>query len=451
MMSSDAPFVAFAGMTINDGASGNSEVEVGESFTLDVDLQNFGMVESGALSMEVSCDNPAVTISSETVNIEAIGAEATITLGDAVSIDLSGSLEDQQTIVLTFTITDANGNEWITYGNFIVNAPDLEFSSYSINDTDENGFIDFGESVVLNIVLSNIGHASSLEGLVLVTSDFESLQILENEISFDSIGESEEVVLSIPMSLDEEAPAGESYEVNLIATTQGGYSTEYSITYTTSNCSIGSMEVQFTLATDWYPDEIAWTMSDANGTVLGNAAFGSLDWGTNYEEIFCPNNNSYLTFEILDQYGDGVYSEGYSIIVCGEVIASGSDYGDGETVSFIAGCDQSLEVGCTDPVAANFDENAIVDDGSCQEIGLEELSQLVSLYPNPAQKSIFVNADGLEVATIILMEMTGKELLKTIPLSSKTIVNLENLEAGSYLMRLKLKNGRSITKSVIVL
>ena len=36
------------------------------------------------------------------------------------------------------------------------------------------------------------------------------------------------------------------------------------------------------------------------------------------------------------------------IIVCDQVMASGSNYGDGETISFIAGCDQSLIVGCTD-------------------------------------------------------------------------------------------------------
>jgi len=451
MMSADAPFVAFAGLSINDGTSGNSEVEVGESFTLDIDLQNFGMVEAGLMSMNVTCDNSAVTISSESVNIDGLDAEATLTLMDAVSVDMTGSFEDQQSIILTFTISDANGNEWVTYGSFIVNTPDIEFSSYTLNDTDGNGFVDFGESVILNIVLGNIGHANSLNGLALITSDFASLQILEDEISFNSIDEGGEVVLSVPMILDEDAPEGESYELNVSATTEGAYNAEYTIAFATSNCSLGAMEVQLLLTTDWYSEEIGWTMSDVSGSVLGAAPLGSLNSETTYEDIFCTNPNSYLTFEIIDDWGDGVYSEGYSIVVCGQIIASGSDYGDGETVSFIAGCDQSLAIGCTDMEAANYDEDAIVDDGSCQEIGIDELAELVSLYPNPALQSVIVNTDGLELESISLLEMTGKELVKMIPGSSRTVINLESVETGFYLMSMKLKNGLSITKSVIVL
>ena len=72
---------------------------------------------------------------------------------------------------------------------------------------------------------------------------------------------------------------------------------------------------------------------------------GSLSSETNYEEFFCLDNNSYLTFEIIDDYGDGLFTDGYSIVVCGQTIASGADYGFGETISFIAGCDQTLAIG----------------------------------------------------------------------------------------------------------
>ena len=63
------------------------------------------------------------------------------------------------------------------------------------------------------------------------------------------------------------------------------------------------------LTTDGYPDEISWTLTDINENVIGNAPLNSLDEETSYEDIFCVNNNSYLTYEIYDGYGDGLLWE----------------------------------------------------------------------------------------------------------------------------------------------
>ena len=449
IMSADEPFVVFSELSIN-GITGNSQVNGGESFSVDVQLQNFGMVETGALVMEVSTDNPYVNISSESLSFDGLGAADTLTLADAVSIDLIGPIEDQENISLTFVITDTNGNQWETYGSFTVNAPDIEFISHTIDDSDGNGFIDFNESGVLNVTLANVGHLNSLEGLAVVSSDFSSLQISQDSISFSPINEGSEVVISIPVFLDEMAPTGEDYQIYIIATTQGNYTAEYTLNLNTSNCSIGSFEVQLNLLTDGFPDEISWTLMDNNENVLGNAPFNSLQEETNYEEVFCVNNNAYLTFEIIDDYGDGLLWGGYEIIVCDQVIAEGSNYGDGETISFIAGCDQSLAVGCTDPESSNYDENAIVDDGSCEQIGIDELIERISIYPNPASDNILINYGGAEVASIKIIDMTGRTLFEMIPSQDIAQIKLDLFESGSYFVRLKLNNGQYLTKPIII-
>ncbi len=449
IMSADEPFVVFSELSIN-GITGNSQVNGGESFSVDVQLQNFGMVETGALVMEVSTDNPYVNISSESLSFDGLGAADTLTLADAVSIDLIGPIEDQENISLTFIITDTNGNQWETYGSFTVNAPDIEFISHTIDDSDGNGFIDFNESGVLNVTLANVGHLNSLEGLAVVSSDFSSLQISQDSISFSPINEGSEVVISIPVFLDEMAPTGEDYQIYIIATTQGNYTAEYTLNLNTSNCSIGSFEVQLNLLTDGFPDEISWTLMDNNENVLGNAPFNSLQEETNYEEVFCVNNNAYLTFEIIDDYGDGLLWGGYEIIVCDQVIAEGSNYGDGETISFIAGCDQSLAVGCTDPESSNYDENAIVDDGSCEQIGIDELIERISIYPNPASDNILINYGGADVTSIKIIDMTGRALFEMTTSQDITQIKLDRFESGSYFVRLKLNNGQYFTKPIII-
>ena len=450
IMSADAPFVVFSELSIN-GTAGDTQVNGGESFSVDVELQNFGMVETGDLLMEVSTDNPYVNISSESLSFDGLGAADTLTLADAVSIDLIGPVEDQENIALTFTISDSSGNIWETYGSFTVNAPDIEFISHTIDDADGNGFIDFNESGVLNVTLANVGHLNSLDGLAVVSSDFSALQISQDSISFSPINEGSEVVISIPVFLDEMAPNGEDYQIYIVATTQDNYTCDYLVNLNTSNCSLGSFEVQVNLTTDGFPDEISWTLADINETVLGNAPFNSLQEETNYEEVFCVNNNAYLTFEIIDDYGDGLLWGGYEIIVCDQVIASGSNYGDGETISFIAGCDQSLTVGCTDPESSNYDENAIIDDGSCEQLGINELIERISIYPNPASDNILINYGGAEVTSIKIIDMTGREVLTNSLNKQVNKIYLNDLESGTYFVKFNFINGNHIIKNLIIL
>ena len=451
MMSADAPFVAFSDLSINDGIDGNAQAEVGETFTLDVNLQNFGMVDAGSMEMSVSSSNSNVSVSSESITVSGLSAESTTTITDAVTIQLNGLFEDQEVVVLTFTVVDAEGTQWVTYGSFVVNTPSLNFSSHTLSDEDGNGFIDFGETVQLNLNLENNGHANSLTGIAVVSTDFSSLQIIEESIAFNPIEDGGTIEMSIPMILDADAPAGEEYEIHIVATTDGNYTAEYTVVFTSSNCSTGAMEVQLFLATDYYSEEVAWNMTSSDGSVLGSAALGSLTSETNYEEFFCLDNNSYLTFEIIDDYGDGLFTDGYSIVVCGQTIASGADYGFGETVSFIAGCDQTLAIGCTNPDFPNYDENAIVDDGSCQEIGIEEIVNTIVLFPNPADQSVFVNTGSLDVKMISVMDLTGKKILAVHSTTEKIELNIEKLQSGTYLLRIELTDGLLVTKSLVVL
>ena len=449
IMSADEPFVIFSDLMIN-GISGNSQINAGESFTVDIQLQNFGMVETGDLIMQVTTDNPNVNITSESLSFNGLGASDSLLLVNALSIELIGPTENQENISLVFSISDTLGNVWESIGSFTVNAPDIEFVSHTIDDADGNGFIDFNESAVINVTLANVGALNSLEGFVIASSDFSSLQINQDSILFSPINEGSEVVISVPVFLDEMAPNAENYQIYIVATTQDNYNSDYLVNLNTSNCSLGSFEVQVNLTTDGFPDEISWTLSDINENVIGNAPLNSLDEETSYEDIFCVNNNSYLTYEIFDGYGDGLLWGGYEIIVCDQVIASGSNYGDGETISFIAGCDQSLNVGCTDPESSNYDENAIIDDGSCEQLEINEIIDRISIYPNPASKNILIDYGESKVTSIKIIDMTGRELFAMESNQSNNQIKLTNFESGSYFIVLELKSDQTLIKPFIV-
>ena len=149
---------------------------------------------------------------------------------------------------------------------------------------------------------------------------------------------------------------------------------------------------EFTLTVDNYPEEIAWYMVDDD-------ASSTLIWGTGgstsnptefiasevadgatlvYEQCFDPSG-SYTLF-ISDTYGDGLLgtssggTPGWTLVV-------GS--GAGTTVSNVVAPidinigspnEISIDFGCTDSGAGNFDSNANVDDGSCAYPGCTDAS-----------------------------------------------------------------------------
>jgi len=449
MMSSDAAYVACSSIEINDGVEGNGEVEFNETFQLNMAIQNYGAVDASGVSVVVSCANPNVSITQSDIATDAVMAESTVALDDLVTVALNGSFVDQEVVVLEFTIVDDEGAEWITTNSFVVNAPSLEFTSSYLSSG--NATISLGESVDVIFVLENVGHAACESGGVAVSSDFASLGIDIDEIPFSSIMSNGQYTITVPVTLDEDAPLGVLYLISLNAVSFDSFSADYALGFVSPNCSIESTEVTINVATDYYSNETSWMLADAFGDLVNEVGVGTLDSDHSYTDVFCMEPNTYYTFTISDTYGDGLLSEGYSIIVCGETIAEGADFDYGETVSFISGCDQGLELGCTDPEASNYNENAVVDDGSCFIIGIDELVKNIHLYPNPSVNSFVIESNGLSLKSLSLIQMDGKEVKSLEVTDAKTTIVTSDLDPGYYMLKLNLENGVSVTKSLVVM
>lgn len=120
-------------------------------------------------------------------------------------------------------------------------------------------------------------------------------------------------------------------------------------------------------------------------------------------------------------------------------------------------CQTLIRFGCMDTTACNYDPDANFNlqslccyPGYCNDRDLSIVCPglangrigIISAYPNPANSQVSIDwrlEDSDEGAYMSLCDMYGK-LLRTIPLSGKvgsTMVPLENLTAGMYMIHLK--------------
>ena len=127
------------------------------------------------------------------------------------------------------------------------------------------------------------------------------------------------------------------------------------------SCTGPGEAITVSVTADTFPSEISWTLTDDSGTSIASGGPYSAAGETD-EQTVCVAEGCY-TFTIADSFGDGIYAPGgYTLSVNDTIVASGGDYGDGETVEF---CTDNLSFGCTDPTACNYDPDAGIDNGTC--------------------------------------------------------------------------------------
>ena len=137
-----------------------------------------------------------------------------------------------------------------------------------------------------------------------------------------------------------------------------------------ANTEVFTVNITF----DNYATETAWTLTapDAS-TAWSSPSFGTSDnASTNTYSSSCQTTTGTYTFTITDSQNDGIccaYGSGTYTLVVGDssfVSPGGGNYGASETIT--------VEFGCTDSGASNYDSNANVDNGTCAYAGCTDAS-----------------------------------------------------------------------------
>ena len=141
--------------------------------------------------------------------------------------------------------------------------------------------------------------------------------------------------------------------------------------------------INIDIHTDDWPEETSWELLDESEAVIASGGPYESEQ-TLYSETINLNSGEYYYF-LFDSYGDGLWTGGYVEIwnscdtvlffhegpftgyTIEEVMEEGAEWQQNELIESltIAPCAPPID-GCTDPLAINYDEEAGIDDGSCE-------------------------------------------------------------------------------------
>ena len=88
--------------------------------------------------------------------------------------------------------------------------------------------------------------------------------------------------------------------------------------------------------------------------------------------------------------------------------------------------------------------------GVADQVKTENTLDKVQIYPNPVTSGkIYINAETNSVKAIELYDMLGKRILTTEMNGYQKELNVSNLKAGVYILKLSEKNN-SITRKIVI-
>ena len=174
---SDRPFVICAGLEAHD--DNNNIPETGEFVTYDIKLLNVGGRDGNNVRTLVSTDDPYLSLYNNTATVNIIPSGDTVTIQNAFFVQVHADVPafHKAAIQMAFII---NNDTNTTRYPINLHAPELIVKDLRIDDSsrgNNNGKLDFNESVDIVVTVSNQGNATAKAGRVKMYCSDERLQL----------------------------------------------------------------------------------------------------------------------------------------------------------------------------------------------------------------------------------------------------------------------------------
>ena len=220
--------IRYNAFEINDPAGNNNhKLNPGESATMALTLDNVSDEAVNNVSVILSTDNPNVTITDNEAQFPNFAPNQTHTVLDAFAFSVNDQVMAKQK--LKFNAEVLVNNEPMSRFTINVTVYDhlLQFGAYAVlNDDDDNGLLDPGETADLRIMVDNVGNELAQMVVGTLSTDFNYITLNETEKSFSTIGANLMGYADYSVTLAPDTPEGFVIPLTLTLVDANGRATE---------------------------------------------------------------------------------------------------------------------------------------------------------------------------------------------------------------------------------
>ena len=181
--SPDGPYVIMESQIVNDSIGNNNlKIDYAEGFGFNMTLKNVGNSDATNVTATISSDCPYISFKTTNENWGNIPSQASVNNSMAFELSSSEFLPDQCLAVFTLTLTDGT-ETWMSNFSIKLNAPVLAANTIIIDDSQTlipNGRLDAGETVIIQLPVSNNGHSDAFNGMTYLFSEDPEVTITDN-------------------------------------------------------------------------------------------------------------------------------------------------------------------------------------------------------------------------------------------------------------------------------
>lgn len=178
-----------------------------------------------------------------------------------------------------------------------------------------------------------------------------------------------------------------------------------------------------TIQPDNYGSETTWEVRNGAGSVIASGGPYTDGNTTPVNANVTINANDCFTVTVFDSYGDGMccaYGQGSWTLKdpSNNVVATGAQFNSADAKAF-----STIVVGVNPALAAS-----------------------INVYPNPSNGVFNVEIPNVDNAEISIVTLTGMQVYNTTASQSLTKIDLSDLAAGMYMVRVKTAEGLAVKK-----